>query len=258
MTSPDLSAEGAGLVIGPARGTLMSTGLHFRSENAFAKGCPRRPRQTRRIAGPPATDLGSDFALVPSPGSIQPALSLPLEMHTLYYCADHFSPEKNMLTEPGQEFVSYVLPYWELAEPDSSLRLAMTAYSNAVFGRNKGVRSALCLAKKTYTKTVKQTLEEMKTLSASTIYQAVLAMMLMGSYENVMYSLREPSLPPPSDEVGSRFWENICHEKGAATLLSVRRDKCLVANIALDRVIRQKCVSEPCCQGPRIQMCELC
>ncbi|KAJ5309209.1 hypothetical protein N7508_004588 [Penicillium antarcticum] len=191
---------------------------------------------------------GSNFALASRPGSIQPALSLPLEMHALYHCADIFFLEKNMLVEPGQEFVSHVLPYWEYAEPDSSLRLAMTAYSNAVFGRSKGVRSALCLAEKAYMKTVEQTLEEMKTLSANKIYQVVLAMMLMGSYENVMFSLRTPLSSPP-DEVGSRFWRSVCHEKGAAALLSVRRERGLAANVALEKVIRQKCLRLLILQG---------
>lgn len=167
-------------------------------------------------------------------------------MHALYYCADTFFLERNILAEPGQEFVSHVLPYWEHAEHNSSLRLAMTAYSHAVFGRNKGVRSALCLAEKTYAQTVKQTLEEMKTVSTSTIYQVVLAMMLMGSYENVMFSLRKPFLPSPPDEVGSRFWHNVCHEKGAAALLSARRERGSAANVALEKLVRQKCVSKPC------------
>ncbi|PNP56783.1 hypothetical protein THARTR1_03479 [Trichoderma harzianum] len=66
-------------------------------------------------------------------------------------------------------------------------------------------------------------------------------MMLMGGYENVMYFAREsPALP--SDAVGSRFWKSVCHEKGAASLLSARRERGFAADTELDKAIRQKCL----------------
>ncbi|GFP60452.1 hypothetical protein TASIC1_0018005700 [Trichoderma asperellum] len=79
-------------------------------------------------------------------------------------------------------------------------------------------------------------------ISGDTIYQVMLAMMLMGSYENVMYFSRESTKSLPRDAVGSRFWKNICHEKGAASLLSVRRERGFAASTELERAIRQKCL----------------
>ncbi|PNP41510.1 hypothetical protein TGAMA5MH_06611 [Trichoderma gamsii] len=67
-------------------------------------------------------------------------------------------------------------------------------------------------------------------------------MMLMGSYENVMYFSRESTRRLPPDAVGSRFWKKICHEKGAGGLLIVRRERGFTANAELEKAVRQKCL----------------
>lgn len=199
-------------------------------------GLPRRPPKTN---GNPVIPLLNH-------GGIQPALSLPLEMHALYYYADSVSMERYVLGDAGYDYGSHVLLHWQSAEPDSCLRLALTAYSHAVLGQNRGVRPALCLAQRVYARAVETIREAMRRISGDTIYQVLLAMMLMGGYENVMYLSREPAVTLPPDAVGSRFWKNVCHEKGAAALLSVRRERGFAANAELDKAIRQKCVSEPC------------
>ncbi|KAL6823338.1 hypothetical protein V8C40DRAFT_275401 [Trichoderma camerunense] len=107
-------------------------------------------------------------------------------------------------------------------------------------GRKRDVRPALCLSQRVYAKAVEEIQNAMSTISSDTIYQVMLAMMLMGGYENIMYFAREYTAPPP-DAVGSRFWKSVCHEKGAASLLSTRRERGFAADTELDKAIRQKC-----------------
>ncbi|KAL6887041.1 hypothetical protein GGI43DRAFT_417508 [Trichoderma evansii] len=219
------------------------TGLHFRSENAFAMGRRRRPPKTNNnpAALPTGSVSGSILSPVEKSRRIQPALSLPLEIHALYYYAESVSMKRYMLGDACYEYSSHVLHHWELAEPGSCLRLALTAYSHAVIGRNRGVRQALSLAQKVYAKAVREIQKATRRISGDTIDQVMLAMMLMGSYENVMYFLRD-STSLPRDAVGSRFWKYICHEKGAGSLLNVRRESGFAANTDLDKAIRQNCL----------------
>ncbi|KAL6815030.1 hypothetical protein J3E69DRAFT_375493 [Trichoderma sp. SZMC 28015] len=107
-------------------------------------------------------------------------------------------------------------------------------------GRKRDVRPALCFSQRVYAKAVEEIQNAMSTISSDTIYQVMLAMMLMGGYENIMYFAREYTAPPP-DAVGSRFWKSVCHEKGAASLLSTRRERGFAADTELDKAIRQKC-----------------
>ncbi|UKZ68726.1 uncharacterized protein TrAtP1_009748 [Trichoderma atroviride] len=200
-------------------------------------GRRRRPPKTNSS---PTINSNAGFTPVINNNTIQPALSLPLEMHALYYYADSVSMERHNLGDACYEYSSHVLHYWDLARPGSCLRLALTAYSHAVIGRNRGVRQALGLAQRVYAKAVEEIQKAMSTISSDTIYQVILAMMLMGSYENVMYFSRESTLPP--DAVGSRFWKKICHEKGAGGLLIVRRERGFAMNAELEKAVRQKCL----------------
>lgn len=207
-------------------------------------GLQRRPPKTSGSQAPGLMGSGSTFSLVSNNSRIQPALSLPLGMHALYYFADSVSTERHILGNGGPEYSPHVLHHWELAKPDSCLRLALEAYSHALIGRKRDVRPALCLSQRVYAKAVEEIQRAMSTISSDTIYQVMLAMMLMGGYENVMYFAREYTAPPP-DAVGSRFWKSVCHEKGAASLLSTRRERGFAADTELDKAIRQKCVSKP-------------
>ncbi|KAL7905476.1 hypothetical protein GGI35DRAFT_471685 [Trichoderma velutinum] len=107
-------------------------------------------------------------------------------------------------------------------------------------GRNRSVRQALCRAQRFYGQAVEEIQKAMSTISGDTIYQVMLAMMLMGGYENIMYFARESTALLP-DAIGSRFWKNVCHEKGAASLLSARRERGFTADTELEKSIRQKC-----------------
>lgn len=202
-------------------------------------GRRRRPLKTNSS---PAINSGAGLTPVENSNAIQPALSLPLEMHALYYYAESISMEKNKLGDACYEYSSHVLHYWDLARPGSCLRLALTAYSHAVIGRNRGVRQALSLAQIVYAKAVEEIQKAMSRISSDTIHQVMLAIMLMGSYENVMYFSRQSTTRLPPDAVGSRFWKNICHEKGAGSLLIVRRERGFTANVELEKAIRQKCL----------------
>ena len=70
---------------------------------------------------------------------------------------------------------------------------------------------------------------------------------LLNTGQNIMYgNQRNTEILPPSgtDEVGSRFWRNVCHHKGAAGLLMLRREQGLPPNIPLDKVVRRQIVSQ--------------
>ncbi|KAH8893939.1 hypothetical protein GQ53DRAFT_717677 [Thozetella sp. PMI_491] len=233
------------------------TGLRFRSENVFAQGRPRRPRQPRARAAVsaslarvsagqamPITQLPTiqAFAAVLAQRTLRPALSTPLELQALNFCVRSFFTEDNKLPQIGRELEAFVLPHYDHAQPDSSLQLALTSYSLAVFGRWKGVRPAICRAQRVYARSVVRTQQELGYLSSGNIDEIILAMMLMGRYENIMFAHREPATARLPDEVGTRFFEQVCHEKGASSLLHIRKQLGFPPNPDLDRAIRRQCL----------------
>lgn len=233
------------------------TGLHFRSENAFAQGRPRRPRAPKARSFAPAPDQASLSILE----HIRPALTFPLAVHVLNFLAHEFALIGGG-DEPGQEYFRYIGQHCQLAPEGSSFQLALSAYAHAVFGRRKNVRSALCWAQRVYARCIPRVKEEMACLSSESFDQVLLSTLLMGSYEvrlstpsctrtgltgslaqSCMFAHREPMTQTRPDEIGSRFWENICHEKGASTLLTVRRQLGFAPNMELDRDVRRQSVS---------------
>lgn len=61
--------------------------------------------------------------------------------------------------------------------------------------------------------------------------------MLMGSYKNIMYFLREFTILLPPDAVSSYFWKYIYYKKGAASLLSMRCERGYTASAELNKAI---------------------
>ena len=75
--------------------------------------------------------------------------------------------------------------------------------------------------------------------------------------QNIMYGHTHDTDSPLSsrtDEVGSRFWKNVCHHKGAAGLLKLRREQGFAPNEPLDKVVRRQIVSQPALVRPFSQI----
>ncbi|KAJ5805279.1 hypothetical protein N7474_011166 [Penicillium riverlandense] len=146
------------------------TGLSFRSENAFAQGRPRRPR------GHPVARVVID----PSPASPP---TIPLETHAFHYWVEHFTAWPDDLFDIGLEYGTYALQYWTCAATNSSLQLAVSAFSLAVFGLARNVNQALGDADRVYGKSIARIREEIANLSNGTIDQLLVATLLMASYD---------------------------------------------------------------------------
>ncbi|KAF2476004.1 uncharacterized protein BDR25DRAFT_212412 [Lindgomyces ingoldianus] len=214
-------------------------GLPFRSENAFAQGRPRRPRKVHSCL------QDSTAVTARSHPTILPALSFPLELHSVNYWVKNWAFGTNDLPGIGHEYTSYVISHKDRARQDSSLHLAFLAFALAVFGRARKVRKALEDANRFYSQTIAKVKTEIKDVATEDIDQLLITIMLMGTYENIMWGLNPHNPQNPScssDEVGSRFWQNVCHHKGAAGLLRLRQLRRLPKNLPLDRVVRRQII----------------
>ena len=90
------------------------------------------------------------------------------------------------LPDIGHEYGNYVLFNWVRARPGSSLHVALSALSHAVFGRARHENKALENAGKAQALSIVKTSKEMmevKQVSSQSIDQLLVATMLMGTYE---------------------------------------------------------------------------
>jgi hypothetical protein len=87
------------------------------------------------------------------------------------------------LPDIGHEYGTYVLSHWNRAQPGSSLHLAFSALSHAVFGRARWVNKAIEDADRSHAQSIVRTQEEMKEFSNESIDQLLVSIMLMGTYE---------------------------------------------------------------------------
>lgn len=207
------------------------------------------------------------MALTTPSSLVSLSLSIPVELHAFHYWVENFTAWPNDLLDIGHEYGSYALCHWNRARPDSSLHLAVSAFSLAVFGLARRVNKALEEADEFYARSVMKTRKEIKELSKETIDQLLVATMLMASYDvcfgllfleyrnacadsrqNIMYrAKRQFTQNPPSsaaDESGSPFWKNVAHYKGTAGLLQVRQQQGCPQNLPLDRAVRRPIVSQ--------------
>ena len=119
----------------------------------------------------------------PSPEPSPPdGLSTPIEIQAFHYWRENFIFGLDELPDFGHEYGSYVLFYWNRARSDSSLHLALSALSHAVFGRARQVSQALEQAKRIHAQAIVSTKKDMNEVSEETIDQLLVAIMLMGSY----------------------------------------------------------------------------
>lgn len=171
-----------------------------------------------------------------------------MSTHVMSYWVENFLFRQDELPDMGHEYTIYVLQHWTKAEAGSSLNLAVNALSHAVFGKTKMVEEATCHADKLHVQSIARTYEEMKDLNRGdeNIDQLLLAIMLMSTYENIMYGNKRHyangSASSSADAVGSRLFKSICHIEGASGLLKTRRENGSAPNLPLDKVVRRQIV----------------
>ncbi|KAK0615710.1 hypothetical protein B0T17DRAFT_351540 [Bombardia bombarda] len=252
--------------------------LAFKSENAFARGLARRPRKSKSKS----TAIISALA----PATPSRALSTPLTLHAFQYWVRGFTsqPDDSRLPDIAHDYNTYALCHWNQASAGSSpLYLAVSAFSLAVFGRARGESRALGDAAGFYAKSVAATQRELRRLAMTgtgtgpdieadvLIDQLVVATMVMGSYEFTVQEKQRHSQSlsfsvvhhhhrdaPVTDEVGSRFWKDVCHYQGTLGLMQIRQQKqqqkgygC-TQNMALDRAARRPIIRACILRGTAI------
>ena len=117
------------------------------------------------------------------------------------------------LPDIGHEYGSYVIFNWIRARPGSSLHLALSAVSHAVFGRARQVDEAIEKADSAHAQSIVKTHREMKVLSNESIDQLLVTTMLMSTYE-VRFELVERG----NFQLSNHCVE--CHVRKQATLHS--------------------------------------
>ncbi|KAK9370784.1 hypothetical protein V1509DRAFT_671592 [Lipomyces kononenkoae] len=190
--------------------------MPFRSENAFAQGRPRRPR---RSPGSDHRPVPMTFTMPSSLMSVSPSTSV--ELRAFHYWVENFTAQRTDVIDMKDDYGTYALSRWNHTRPGSSLHLAVSAFSLASIIKMR---------------------TEIKELSRETIDQLLVAIKLMGGYDNVMYlgkrQITQPLPPSTVDDAGPPIWNNISHYKGAAGLLQIRQEQGYPQNVPLDRAVR--------------------
>jgi hypothetical protein len=117
------------------------------------------------------------------PSRIESTLCSDIESHAFNYYVANYTRWPKGLVETGYEYGAYALCNWDCALPGSSLRLAFSALSLAIFGRANHLEQALEAAERSYVKSIHIVRNDIKTLSNETIDQLLVTTGLMGSYE---------------------------------------------------------------------------
>lgn len=95
----------------------------------------------------------------------------------------HFTAWPRELQEVEQEYGALALKYWTSSQPVSTLRLAVSAFSLALFGKAMRTEDALFEARSFYFKAVKRMRIDLADLSSTTIDQLLVASLLMATYD---------------------------------------------------------------------------
>ncbi|KAI9661610.1 MAG: hypothetical protein M1821_008848 [Bathelium mastoideum] len=219
--------------------------LPYKSENVFAQGQSRRLKR------------GADNALysIAVKRSLPPSLSITVELHAFHYWAENFTYVPDDLPDIEQEYNSYALSAWNRAKPGSTLHLAVSAYSLAVFGRTRRMYKILEVADKYYTSSVVKMREEIQELSNERIDQLLISTILMTSYENTMYRRRKQyglHPTPVVNGVSCPLWKDIWHHRGTIGLLHARQQQVCPRRSALDRAVRRPMIRSSILQGETV------
>jgi hypothetical protein len=93
------------------------------------------------------------------------------------------------MPDVSRNYLTYALCHWDCVGPGSSLQLAVSAFSHAVFWRKMHATKALEYADRFYARTIIRTQKEIKELSNEKIDHLVVATLLMTNYEVYMHSI---------------------------------------------------------------------
>lgn len=151
--------------------------LLFRSENEYARGRRRRPRNKAHSLQPSAVTL------LPSHAANMAALCFPLESHALNFWVANYGFGIDGLDDLDYDHSHLILPYWHRVPADSSLRLALLAVAHAAFGRARSSDAAIKKATNLYHRTLNRVKDEIEFVTATNIEQLLLAVKLLESFE---------------------------------------------------------------------------
>ncbi|KAI1104373.1 hypothetical protein F4804DRAFT_192916 [Jackrogersella minutella] len=219
-------------------------GLVFKSENAFAQGKPRRPWKSKdQAATAEAAESSSGINSVsPTPSSA------PAEDEPFHFWVKNFIFRDDEIPEFAREYFHYLVAYRNKTLPDSSLHLAISALSHAVFGRAIDSDKALEDAELLFSRSIAQMQSGFQEMTQENIHELLITAMLMAFYENIMYgdarhyTRKESPSSSDADIIGSQFWENVCHHRGAAGLLKLRQERGWEPDLPLERAARRQLI----------------
>lgn len=110
-------------------------------------------------------------------------MSVPLETLALNYWVENYLFRQAEIPDMAHEYGTYITSHWHRVTPDSSLGLALKAYSLAAFARTRGIDNALGDADRLYQRSIMKTHEEVQNPSSDGLDQLLIATMLMGHFE---------------------------------------------------------------------------
>ena len=191
--------------------------LTFMNENSFAQGQRRRPR--RKVT--PLVD--EPTTLISRSSKTSPTSGIPQNLHDVAFCywLENFVFAIRDLPEFGHEYGTYVLPLWISTRPGSSLHLAVSALSLAIFGQVKHSIKAIEAAKRFHTHSIAEAHKLMKQIPNEHIDHLLLTIMLMSSYEA---RLKTQNLNFPANTIPEYY---LCREspQGDLTILRIRKER---------------------------------
>ncbi|KAF2498473.1 hypothetical protein BU16DRAFT_295526 [Lophium mytilinum] len=255
-------------------------GLPFRSENVYAAGTARRPRDGRdsksrslhsshskspkksprkrkfpseSLSKSPSEREGQLSSLT-GPSSAR-ASSPDIRLEYLQFVRSLNGPLEN------QAVIYYVRGYIDpallvdsvadnlgsvLNKPthvqNSTLELAVLAVSLAVFGRTRRSGAALLTGQEKYTQALGLAKQSVASASKAISDETLMSVMMLASYENIVcdFSARD-----------TLYWRSIHHLKGAMTILSLRRSLNTLSerNLGLDKNIRRQVIRHSLTHG---------
>ncbi|KAJ5587654.1 uncharacterized protein N7459_003419 [Penicillium hispanicum] len=215
----------------------------FKSENQYAEGQRRRPG--RRQVG----HCSQIIADTPSPRTSL-VLSLPLEDHALNYWVRNYTAWPNDLNGIDYEYGVYALHYFNSTASDSTLQLAVSAFSLAIFGRAMHFDKALKNSQVSYSRSIRRMRADITTLSNETVGQLLVATLLMATYDNIMHPEGSKStLGLPASAGGPRSSMDIGHCQGTVGLLQVQQHQGWSQSKSLESAIRRPIVRSCLLQG---------
>jgi len=176
------------------------------------------------------------------------------------------------------EFGGYVLLHRDRAQRDSSLQLALTAFSLILFGQARHLNEALELGDTFYTRSISKMKEEINELSSEVIDRLIVTTTLLENFDvsffrlswnivlmieqTLMYGVEshmtQTERARKLDAIRAEFWENGYHLNATASLMQVRRQQGYPQNLLLEKGIRRLIVSRISNAPSSLPMANIC